>query len=81
MAKIHKDSQNKSKPLQESNTMDELLSTMEQDLSPRDEIAALIASAILRKRQRTQNKDPDRLDNSATSCMTVNTLNKNREND
>ena len=53
--------------------MDELLSKMEQNLSPQDEIAALIAAAILRKRQRTQNKGPDRLDNSATSCMTVNT--------
>ncbi|MGB1270533.1 MAG: hypothetical protein ACPG5T_00525 [Endozoicomonas sp.] len=61
--------------------MDELLSTMEQDLSPRDEIAALIATAILRKQQRKLNKDPGRLDNYATSCMTVNTLNKNREND
>ncbi|WP_419835290.1 hypothetical protein [Endozoicomonas atrinae] len=53
--------------------MDEPLSLKDWGLSPRDEIAALIASAILRKRQRTQNKDPDRLDNSATSCMTVNT--------
>ncbi|WP_067521667.1 hypothetical protein [Endozoicomonas ascidiicola] len=66
--------------------MEELLSITEPDLRPRDEIAALIATAILRKKQRSQepsaqNKDPDRLDNSATSCMTVNTLNKNREND
>ena len=61
--------------------MDELLSITDSDLNPRDEIAALIATAILRKKQRVQDKDPDRLDNSATSCMTVNTLNKNREND
>lgn len=61
--------------------MDELLSITESDLNPQDEIATLIATAILRKKQRVQDKDPDRLDNSATSCMTVNTLNKNREND
>ncbi|WP_419835457.1 hypothetical protein [Endozoicomonas atrinae] len=53
--------------------MDESLSLKDWDLSPRDEIAALIASAILRNQQRKQNKDPDRLDNSAASCMTVNT--------
>ena len=61
--------------------MDELLSITESDLSPQDEIPTLIATAILRKKQRVQDKDPDRLDNSATSCMTMNTLNKNREND
>ncbi|WP_419835390.1 hypothetical protein [Endozoicomonas atrinae] len=59
--------------------MDESLSLKDWDLSPRDEIAALIASAILRKRQRTQNKDPARLDNSATACMTVNTPEKKTE--
>ena len=52
--------------------MNELLS-IESDLSPRDEIAALIATAIFRKQQRKLNKDLDRLDNSATSCITVNT--------
>ena len=57
--------------------MDELLSITEADLSPRDEIAALIATAILRKQQRTRDKEPDRLDNSATSCMTVNNPEKN----
>ncbi|WP_066018278.1 hypothetical protein [Endozoicomonas atrinae] len=53
--------------------MDEPLSLKDWNISPRDEIAALIAAAILRKHQRRKNKDPDRLDNSATSCMTVNT--------
>jgi len=59
--------------------MDESLSLKDWDLSPRDEIAALIATAILRKQQRNQNKDPDQLDNSATSCMTVNTPEKTTE--
>ncbi len=61
--------------------MDESLSRTDWDLTPRDEIAALIATAILRKQQRTQDKEPDRLDNSATSCMTVNTPEKTTEVD
>ena len=59
--------------------MDESLSRTDWDLTPPDEIAALIAIAILRKQQRTQDKEPDRLDNSATSCMTVNTPEKTTE--
>ncbi len=60
--------------------MDESLSFQEWDLKPGDEIAALIATAILRKQQRKQNKETGRLDNSATSCMTVNTLGKREKN-
>lgn len=59
--------------------MDESLSLKDWDLNPRDEIAALIATAILRKYQRIQDKEAARLDNSATSCMTVNTPEKTTE--
>ena len=64
--------------------MDELLSFHNDDHSPREEIAFLLAMAILRKHRRSldkeppaPNKEPVRLDNSPTSCLTVDTPSEN----
>jgi len=58
--------------------MDELLSD-DYDKTIKDEVISLITTAILRKHQRSQKKEPDLLDNSATLCMTVNTAQKPTE--
>ena len=55
--------------------MEELLSS-EPNRSAKEEIVSLLTAAILRKQQRNQPKEPVRLDNSATSCMTVDTAEK-----
>ncbi len=58
--------------------MEELLSMHSEN--PREEIVNLLASAILRGyyRQRSiQEKEQVRLDKPVTSCMTVNTAEKN----
>ena len=60
--------------------MEELLSRS-CDKTPKDEIIYLLATAVLRKQLQSLNKEPDRLDNSATSCMTVNTTEKTTEGD
>lgn len=55
--------------------MDEPLSS-EPKKSPEEEVIFLLTAAILRKQQRVQHKESVRLDNSDTSCMTVNTAEK-----
>ncbi|WP_422137665.1 hypothetical protein [Endozoicomonas sp. ALC020] len=64
------------------NVMEELLSKLQ--VSTREEITQLLAAAILRSyyRQRSQSnpsleKELVRLDKPATSCLTVNTAEKN----